>query len=55
MLGNLPKKTQISFKIFVWFFKAGFLCMKCPETLFVDQTVLELTEIHLPLPPEFWD
>jgi hypothetical protein len=27
----------------------------CPGTHFVDQAGLELTEIHLPLPPECWD
>jgi hypothetical protein len=27
----------------------------CPGTHFVDQADLELTEIHLPLPPECWD
>lgn len=26
-----------------------------PGTYYVDQTVPELTEIPLPLPPEFWD
>jgi len=27
----------------------------CPETRSVDQAALELTEIRLTLPPEFWD
>ena len=27
----------------------------CPEIRFVDQDGLKLTEIHLPLPPKFWD
>jgi hypothetical protein len=27
----------------------------CPETHFVDQADLRLTEICLPLPPECWD
>jgi hypothetical protein len=27
----------------------------CPGTHFVDQTGLELIEIHLSLPPECWD
>ena len=27
----------------------------CPGTHSVDQAGLELTEIHLPLPPECWD
>ena len=32
------------------------LCsLGCPETLCVDQAGLELKEIHLPLPPEYWD
>ena len=37
-----------------WFFKTGFLCSfgACPGTRSVDQAVLKLTEIHLPLPPE---
>jgi hypothetical protein len=37
-----------------WFFKDS-LCNNpsCHGTLLVDQTGLELTEIHLPLPP-FW-
>ena len=26
-----------------------------PGTHYVDQAGLELTEIHLPLPPEYWD
>ncbi|CAO2589176.1 hypothetical protein LEMLEM_LOCUS5296 [Lemmus lemmus] len=30
-------------------------CPGCPGTHFIDQTGLELTEIHLPLPPKFWD
>ena len=27
----------------------------CPGTPSVDQTSFELTEIHLPLPPKYWD
>lgn len=27
----------------------------CPETLNVDQDGLEITEIHLPYPPQCWD
>ena len=42
-----------------WFFETGFLCATalagCPGIHFVDQASLRLTEIHLPLPPEYWD
>jgi hypothetical protein len=32
------------------------LCsLGCPGSSFIDQAGLELTEIHLPLPPECWD
>ena len=37
-----------------WFFKTGFLCvtvLAVLELALVDQSGLELTEIHLPLPP----
>jgi hypothetical protein len=40
--------------LFVFFFKTGFLRVTspgCPGTSFVNQAGLELTEIHLPLPP----
>ena len=41
-----------SFLFFVCFFKTGFLCSPgCPGTTLVDQAVLKLTEIRLPLPP----
>ena len=38
-----------NFILFVWFFETGLLCS------FGDQADLELTEIHLPQPPEYWD
>jgi hypothetical protein len=42
--------------IFVFVFWIGFLSLcNSPGTNFVDQTGLELIEIHLPLPPECWD
>ena len=42
---------------FVLFFShTRFLCNpSCPGTHSVDQAILKLTEIHLPLPPECWD
>jgi len=40
----------------VFAFLTGFpLQPDCPETHFVDQAGLELTEIHLPLAPKYWD
>ena len=39
--------------VVVLFFKTRTLCSTgCPGTHYVDQAGLELTEIHLPLPPE---
>ena len=40
---------------FVFVFETEFLCIGCPRTSYVDSAVLELTEIHLPLLPEYWD
>ena len=39
------------------FFETRFLCSfgACPGTHSVDQAGLELTEIRLPPPPEYWD
>ena len=40
------------------FFKTGIFCVTAPDVLelaFVDQAGLELTEICLPLSPEYWD
>jgi hypothetical protein len=38
-----------------FFFETGFLCVTLGGTHFVDQDGLELTEIHLPLSPKYWD
>jgi hypothetical protein len=43
-----------------FFFKFCYVSRKSlstgwPRTQYVDQAGLELSEIHLPLPPEFWD
>ena len=42
---------------FVTFLRQGSLCNSpgCPGSHSVDQTDLKLTEIHLPLAPEFWN
>ena len=40
------------------FFNTGFLCervLAVLEVALVDQAGLELTDIHLPLPPECWE
>ena len=39
---------------FILFFKTGFLCVALAvlELALVDEAGLELTEIHLPLPPD---
>ena len=39
----------------VCFPSQGLYNIGCPETHAVDQVGLELTEIHLPLPPKCWD
>ena len=44
--------------LFVCLLETGFLSLTVLAVLeiaFVDQAGLELTEIHLPLPPECWD
>jgi hypothetical protein len=45
--------------LFIYLFtlkQSFFLCISvCLGTHSVDQPGLELTEIHLPLPPECWD
>ena len=42
---------------FVCFLRQGFSVALEPvfELALMDQAGLELTEIHLPLPPEYWD
>ena len=40
---------------FNFFFETGFLIFGCPGTHSGEQVVFELTEIHLPLPPKYWD
>lgn len=43
--------------IFLLVFWTVFLCVKtlCPGTRFVDLAGLELTEVYMSLPCEFWD
>ena len=42
--------------LFLFFQDRVSLCSPgCPGTRSVDQAGLELTEIHLPLPPERWE
>ena len=46
------------FLLFLLFCETGFLCVTAlavQELAIVDQTGLELTETHLPLPPKCWD
>jgi hypothetical protein len=50
---NKTKQEQTWFLLFFSFQNRVSLCSpSCPGTCFVDQAGLELTEIHLPLPPE---
>lgn len=37
------------------FFEIRFCCPDYPGTHLVDQTGLDLTEVHQPLPPKCWD
>ena len=49
----LSQASFLLFFVFCLFFKTGFLCSPgSPRTHSVDQAGLELTELHLPLPPE---
>ena len=44
--------------LFIYLFIVGFLCVTALAVLelaLVDQAGLELTEIHLSLPPKCWD
>ena len=46
-----------AFIAFFWFFQTGFLCVAFgvyPGTHSGEQAGLELTEMHLPLPPKSW-
>ena len=60
---QVMQKTFLFFLLFfVYLFVLVFqhrvyLCdsSDCPETHFIDQAGLELTEIHLSLPTKFWD
>lgn len=43
-------------KCFYLFEDRVLLCSLCrPETCYIDQASLKLSELHLPLPPESWD
>lgn len=65
--GIFISSTKLAFFLIFYFFPfylyilvfrdMVFLCDRpcCPETHFIDQTVLDLNEIPLPLPPESWD
>ena len=50
-------KHNYPFCLFVCFSRQGFSVALEPalELALVDQAGLELTEIHLPLPPKCWD
>ena len=49
---NKLPQVLVFFFVGVCFLRQGSLCtLDCPETHFVDQTSLELTEILLPLTP----
>ena len=41
--------------LFVFQYRVSLYRLGCPGTCSADQTGLELTEIYLALPPEFWD
>jgi hypothetical protein len=47
-----PRKIwKFFFFFFLWFLCVALAILACS----VEQAGLELTEIHLPLPPESWD
>ena len=51
-------QPEVDGLLFAWlFFETGFLWALEPvlELALVEHAGLELTEIHLPLPPECWD
>ena len=53
---TFPRRFHLSDLAF-WFFKTGFPCVTLEPVLelaLVDQAALELTEIHLCLPPMCW-
>ena len=52
-----PQSSKETFFFLFGFSKIGFLCVapSFPGTHSVDQAVLKLTEIHLPLPPKCLD
>ena len=52
---EVPWTLEFMFLLFcfVMFLKQGSLC-NSPGSHSVDQNVLKITEIHLPLAPEFW-
>ena len=51
------KYKEIVCSFFVCFLSQGFFVALEPllKLTLIDQADLELTEIHLPLPPEYWD
>ena len=43
------------YKVNTWGWRGGSVVKSSPGTDYIVQAGLELTEIHLPLPPECWD